>query len=355
MSNAINLIDTARECGLAENDPLILAFSPFYERAMPLVVEAATVNVTALDQVTEMKKSRDLRLKLRPVRIEADKLRKEMKEESLRTSSNIEKVAQVIIKSIAAEEERLEQQEKYAVRAEAERKARVQRDRATLLIPFGVDPSFYQLGDMPPEQFAQLLDSSRLSHESKIAAAKKAEDDRIAAEAKRAEEDKRIREENARLMRERAEQEEAARREREAAEAALAEERRKASEQARVADEKARRERDELAAKAKAEREAAEADARREYAARMKLETEKKEREAAEKRAAAEAERVRKEAEAAPDREKLLAYADAIWAVPVPSISNTVISKTLDADTKRLVEKIRKAAKSLGTEQETLI
>lgn len=354
MSNTIRLIEIAKECGLAENDPLVLAFSPFYERAVPLVIEAASVNVTALDQVTEMKKSREIRLKLRPVRIEADKLRKELKEESLRTSANIEKVAGAIIKGIAAEEERLEQQEKYAVRAEAERKAKVQRDRSALLVPFGVDPSFYQLGDMPIEQFSQLLDSSRLAHEAKIEAEQKAEADRLAAEAKRAEEDRRIREENARLAREKSEQEAAARREREAAEAAMAEERRKAAALVKAAEEKARLEREKIESEARKEREAAAAKILEESNARIKLEQEKKEREHAEMVARQEEDARRRLADAAPDKEKLRAYAAAVKAIPVPILTSAAAKKIVD-EVRRAAEKIHKAAMDLGTEQESLL
>lgn len=288
--------------------PLLDAFQPAFAEARGLIAESLKIKVTDATQVTEIKASRSLRLKLKNVRVAAEKLRKDLKEDALRQGRAIDGLANVLKYLIEPAEARLLEQEQFAERIEAERKAKLKAARTELLAPFGVDPAFYSLDEMPEATFAQLLESSRLAHEAKLEAARKAEEARIEAERKKAEEEARIRAENAKLK---AEQE---RMERERAEAD-----RKAKAELAAAEAKAKAEREAAEAKARAEREKAEAEARKEREAREKAEAELAERKRAEERERAEAQAAVKRAAKAPDREKLRAFATSLRSLSLPT------------------------------------
>jgi hypothetical protein len=315
------------------------SFAGFFRDAKSVLEKSRGIVVTDASQKLEIKLARECRLALRAIRVESDKTRKALKEESLRKGKAIDGFHNILIHLTDAEETRLEEQEKFAERQEAQRKAERKASREAALAPFGIDTTFYQLAEMSDEAWAQLLENTRAAHEAKIEAARKAEEERIRLENERLKEQERIREENARLKREAEEREaaakverarleaerkaaeEAARKEREAAEAALREVRRKneemlkaerAATDAALAEErrKAAKAAEEAAAKAKAEREA-----------REKLEQEKRDREAAELKRKQAEEAAREAAAAAPDREKFAAVASTLRAVSVPEMA----------------------------------
>jgi len=256
-----------------------------------------------------------------------------------------------IIKGLKAEEERLEEQEKFAIRAEEKRKAELTQSRKILLAPFNIDTSFYQLGDMPEATFQTLLDSTRVAHEARVAAAKKAEEDRLAAIAAKEEEDKRVRAENERLRLEAVEKEREAKAERDRVNAEREAER-------KAADEAARKEREEAEAKlaeerrvAAAERAKVEAQARAERDAREKAEAELKAKQQAEKKKAAAEEKARKKAALAPDQDKIRAVAAMIREIPMPDVKEPAAIEALKeivAGIERMAAWIEKAASTIG-------
>lgn len=320
---AVVVSETGLQGPTAES--LLLAFRPFFGKAQALVEAAAAINVTDATQVTEMKNARASRLALRAVRVEVEAARKTMKEDSLRTGRAIDGMANVLKFLIEPAENRLEEMEKFAERKEAERKAALKSGREDLLRPFGIDTSAYMLGEMKQETFAELLNATRVAHEAKVAAAQKAEVERIAAEAARTAEEKRVRDENERLRQEAV-----------AAEAARKAEREKLEAEARKEREKAEAERRAAEAKAAAERAAADKKLAEERAAREKLE-----RDAAAARAKEEAARkaqiaAEKKAARAPDKDKFLAVAAAVRGITIPAVSSleavavreTIVQKT---------------------------
>jgi len=335
------LMVIAEQNELASTDVrlLIESFAPHYQAAQDIVQQAERVHVRSATQVTEIKESRRLRLALKDVRVAADKSRKTLKEDSLRRGRAIDGMNNVLLAIIKPVEDRLAEQEKIAERQEAARMATLKMTRQEILAPFGVDASYYNLGEMPEDTFANLFDSSRLAHEARIAATRKDEEDRIAAEQARLAEEKRIREENERLRLEAVEREKVAK-----AERAMAE-------RQRAADaEKARKEREAIEARAKAEREAAEIVISREREAREKLEAERRTAAAAEqKRIDAEA-TARAKAERAPDREKLTALAAAFSSVQLPVVKSReakVAIAEITAKVKWLIDFVEVKAKSL--------
>ena len=297
-----------------------------------------------------MKLARESRLALREIRVKAEHTRKKLKEDSLRKGKAIDGIYNVLAYLIEPLEESLLQQEQFAERQETARKAFLKSTRQEALAPFGVDVSFYDLGNMPEETFAQLLENTKLAAQAKIDAAQKAESDRIAAEKLAAEqaaeaarikaakdkadadERERIRKENEKLKADaKAAQEESDRKAKEAADAA-----RKLREKTEL---KARKEREEIERKAAVERAALEKKAQEERRLREEAESKiRKQQESIAAQAAEEA-KARKKAAKAPDREKFAAFVAALRGLKIPAMS-TQEGIALAADTKPFIEKL---------------
>lgn len=290
----------ALENGLAPTSAaaLIAAYRPHFDEAHPLIEEARGITVTDATQVTAIKAARRVRLALREVRVAAEKTRKALKEDSLRTGKAIDGMNAVLKLAIEPEENRLEECEKFAERAEAARQERLRVERSDQLVALGADARQYVgLGQMPDEQWKACLHGAKLAKEERE---KAAEAERIRVAAETAERD-RLRVENERLRKEQAEK-----------------------------DAQARKEREAIEAKARAEREAAEAVARQEREAREKLEREAAAKRADEaKKAAAEAEAKRR-AELAPDADKLRALAKLVRSIEMPAVCSAEAGKYLD-------------------------
>lgn len=335
------LVKLATECNLAAPiaASIIETYTPILERAGAIAREAEGVIVTDPTQVTEIRKSRELRLKLRAERVAADKARKTLKEESLRRGQFIDAAARHVNALIEPVETRLEEQEKIAERMEAERKARLKAEREEALRPYEPATHLYQLAEMTEPQFAELLALKRKAWDDAQAAARKAEEERAAAERVRAEEEARVRAENERLKREADEREAAARAERERLEA-----------ERRAAEEANRREREEAERKAQAEREAAEAKLKAEREAREKAEAEARRVREAEARRRQEGEAAARAAAMAPDKDKVRAIAAAVRALPMPEVSSPEAQEKV----RLITEKMAMAAAWIEAQAEAL-
>ena len=307
------------------------AFLPFASRANEWAVKVATV--------TDSRIARETRLAMRRERIDLEKKHSEFKARTLAWTRAVDGSRKAISDAYDAMETQMGDIEKAEERRVAAEKAAKKAERDAALRQYGMDASYMNTGEMTDAQFLGQLDIARTAHEAKLAAAKKAEEERIAREnaeaearaekaRKDAEERERQRLENERLRKEAAEREAAAkiereklaaeraaveakaRVEREAAEAKLAEERKARAEAEAKALAERRKVEAEASAKLKAEREARE-KLEKEAAAAKKAE---QERIAAEKAAVARA-------AAAPDAAKLKAYADALEAVSLPAMA----------------------------------
>jgi hypothetical protein len=303
------------------------AFESYFQQADEWRAKALTIQITRPDQFREMKLARETRLALREIRINAEKTRKRLKEDSLRKGKAIDGIYNMLAFAVQPLEEHLLAQEQFVLRLEDERKAKLKADREAQLAPLGVDVTLYQLGEMDEATFANLLDTNRLAYHARQEAARKAEAERIERErieaeerAKReaaeAAERERIRQENERL-----------RAEKEAAEAAARAEREKAEAERREFERQAAVQRAEAEAKAKAEREA-----------RERAERELRAKQEAEAKAKADAEAAARAAAAAPDRDKLAAFAEAVRALPVPALDSE-LGKQIEATLRDQVAK----------------
>ena len=371
-SGALSVVETKLEAAIesAHLEPataqgLLATFKPLFAKAHEICATAENLRVTDATQVTEIKQARALRLALRAIRIDAEKTRKGLKEDSLRRGKAIDGVYNVLEYAVAPVEARLLEMEEFAERAEAVRKAELKATREQLLKPFGVDVTFYRLDEMNEASFSQLLSNTKAAHQAAAEAALKAESDRIAREKAEAEERDRIRIENERLKAEAIERDRIAKAERakaekaaKQAEAVLKAERERLEAVAAKEREQAAKAAQEAAAKAKAEREAAEEAARNERArlqaiadsARIaceKLEAEVKARRDAEEKRQREEEEAALRAAAAPDREKLMAFAALVRTLEVPEMS-TADGKRCAVRAAALVEDLANQIESLS-------
>jgi len=227
--------------------------------------------------------------------------------------------AKAVTAKIEPAEKRLMEMETFAERAEARRKAQLKLTRETQLCEMGVDTQFYDLANMPDQAFADLMTTSRITLEQRIAAERKAKEDAIAENNRKVEEARKMKEENERLRMEQARKDQAYA-------AQLAQQR----EESARRDEQARKEREaqeQVLAHERRTREAAEAAARKEREDRLREETARK---LAEEKARKVAEKAKWEAERAPDKEKVVAYIKAIMAVPTPVVTDAACKITLE-------------------------
>lgn len=204
--------------------------------------------------------------------------------------------------------------EKHAELLEKKRLAELQKSRVAMLSAYVDGANERDLAGMEVDVWKAYFEAKKKEFEDKVAAAKKAEEERIAKEKAEAEERERIRIENAKLKKEAEERERLAKIE---------------------ADKRAKIEAERLA-KEIAERKAREDEEKRkeaEFQAKLKAEREERERlakEIADKKEAErlEAERLeneRKAREKAPDKQKLIAFIESI-SIELP------VMKTKDAD-----------------------
>lgn len=285
-----------------------------------LIPTKETIAVTQEDQFDLMAEASDKRKALKKIRSSVENKRKELKADSLRTGQAIDSIAKRVKNAIEPAEKYLEMQEKFAELKQAEREAKLKTERVEKLLAYTDDISLYNIDSMNQEQFDALLASLKSAHEAAIEAEKKAEADRLAAAEAEKKRQAEIEAENIKLKKEA-----------EAIEAERAAERK--AEQEKL--DKIQAEKD---AEIKAEREKREA-IEAEQAAKLALESKQK----------ADAEEARREALLAPDKNKLIEFANQIDAIELPNVQNREAGKLLD-ETQDFLDRISKNLRSKAKE-----
>jgi hypothetical protein len=196
-----SLVAVAQKTGLAPESAVAISsqFQPLFDQAETWRLRVASIRVTDVSQTREMKLARESRLALREIRIEAERVRKALKADSLMRGKAIDGLYNVIEFLVSPLEKQLLEQEQFAERKEQARKDALKATREEQLRPLGVDTSVYVLAEMTDEAFNSLLVSSQIAYQAKVDAARKAEEERIARERADAVERQRIQAENARL------------------------------------------------------------------------------------------------------------------------------------------------------------
>jgi hypothetical protein len=189
-------------------------FNALFDQVEQWEARAKAIVVTDEADKRTMRLARESRLALREIRINAEKARKNLKEESLRKGKAIDGIANVIKALVVPLEEHLLEQEQFAERAQAARDATLRASRLAQLAELGADAGAYaDLATLTDETWAATLESAtlaakvreeeakRLAEEREAAAeaARKAEVERAAREQEQAAEMKRLQDEAARL------------------------------------------------------------------------------------------------------------------------------------------------------------
>jgi len=256
-------------------------------------------------------KAKELRLQYVRIRTGTAEIHKELKAFYLNGGRFVDGWKNAQLFASQEIEETLKKIENHFEILEAERKAKIKAERIAMIQPYVEDVNTFMLGEMTENAFKILFAGAKSQYEARIAAEKKAEEERQAAIKAEQERQEKIRLENIRLQKEAkakekqyAAEREKARLEQERIEKERAVERERLEKEKRDLEEKSRRERK--------ERERIEAEILAKEAARLKaIEDEKK--------AKAKAER---KAKLAPDKEKLLNFMQSINDLPRPEIKS---------------------------------
>lgn len=176
-------------------EALVRMFAPYAQQIQTLTPDAWDLTVTDEDDHAGMQNARRLRLALREIRLEAEKLRKQHKEYSLVTGRVVDWFGKQVTDPATRAEAHLEAQEKYRELREAERLAARKEERLAILRPIADDLSGYDVGAMSDEAFERLRAMLQAAHDK--AEAEAAERRRLEVEQRA--EALRLLEENERL------------------------------------------------------------------------------------------------------------------------------------------------------------
>lgn len=189
------------EQGIEKSDvgKLVEAFGGPFEEAGVILETYQNIKVTDVNDTAGMQKAREARLLLKKARTTVENSRKELKADIVKQGKAIDSVARFVKEEIEPAEQYLQLQEDFAVIAKAEAEAKLKAERVEKLMQYTDDVSLYNFETMTVEQFDNLLATLKSSHEAKLAEAKRIEDERIAKEKKDAEDREAQRQENEKL------------------------------------------------------------------------------------------------------------------------------------------------------------
>lgn len=311
MENDNQIVEIIKQNSLevTQAEKMLAPLVKFLEEAKSWEKEAKKIVVTDITQVKEMSDAKKARISLKKIRTAAEDTRKELKERSLREGKAIDGVANIIKAVIVPIEEYLEKQEKFAEIREKERKEILLRERIELLQKFNADPNLYNLKEMSPESFIELLKSIKMGFDAKNAADEKLEKERIEREEAKAIEDEKMRKENIRLKKEADEKETIRLKEKSEADEKI--------KKAEIAKKKAEAELAEKEQKEQAEKK------------RFAKESEEKEKQEVE---------TKRKAEAAPDKAKMVEFAIRIKNIQLPTVTSEESKSLVKLTQKKLLE-----------------
>lgn len=182
------LIEIVEASGLreAEAKPLLDNFGDFFVKAHKLAAKAKGIKVTDVSQVDEMQQAREIRLELKNVRVEANKVREVLKEGYLRGGKAVQDIFNDIRDITKPEEERLLEQEKFAERVKEAEEERVETERKEKLSKYMDDISVYKLHprDLSTDSFEKILASAKETYEYRKEKEAREEAERVENERK---------------------------------------------------------------------------------------------------------------------------------------------------------------------------
>jgi hypothetical protein len=177
-------IDNLIEKGLIEKtkgDYIREKFQDFTQAVEEWSEKANAIVVTDETQKEAMLEAREGRLLLKAKRIEIEKVRKSLKEQSLNEGRLIDSVAKYLTGLIEPAEKHLELQEKFIEIQDQNKRIKLKADRTELLQPYKevIDPNSIQLDLITEEAFTTILNGAKFSLENKKAEALRVEEERL--------------------------------------------------------------------------------------------------------------------------------------------------------------------------------
>ena len=325
------LITTIQDSGVEASTGKFLEeqFLPMFKEAEKWKKKALSLVVTDASQVKDMATAREARLDLKRIRVNADKKRIALKQNSLRERKAIQGVYNVIDYLITPIEVHLYKQEKFVELIEAERLAELKAKRLLELepywnfVPLGID-----LRNMKEEDYQKIFKGAKMQRQAELDKEALEEQKRFADQKAKEVEQERIRLENIQLRKD-AEAKEKEREKERLEEKKIADQKLAEEQKAWKEFEKKQKIADEKAAKA---REEASKKLAEETRLREQLENGKREaQEAIDKEIKRKADFKRSE-ELLPDKKKIIAFVELIETTPTPVLKNKdaqdMVSKT---------------------------
>lgn len=204
------VLPTSQELESQSLQNLKEVFEPLYIQAEEWRQKALACKVSDEGDVQGMKFARDSRLALRSIRTEVERRRKAAKEDSLRKGKAIDAMANTFKAAVEPIEAFLLEQEEFAIRAQAKRSDELRKNRIDLIAPYRVSV-LPDLAALSEAEFQNFLAEAKELYELRLAREKRENEERQRREEEgvKLREEDRVRLENERLKAQAAKQEEA--------------------------------------------------------------------------------------------------------------------------------------------------
>lgn len=186
MSNKIDELIATGVIEKTKGDYIKEKFQDFTQSIEEWSEKAKAIVVTDETQKELMAEAREGRLLLKAKRIEVEKVRKSLKDQSLNEGRLIDSVAKYLTGLIEPAEKHLELQEKFIEIQEQNKRIKLKDERIKLLAPYSevIDAYSIQLDLITEEAFITILNGAKLALENKKKEAERLEFERIENEKK---------------------------------------------------------------------------------------------------------------------------------------------------------------------------
>ena len=185
----------------SKSNYIIEKFSEFTTIATEWNEKANAILVTDENQLDLMLQAKEGRLLLKAIRIEIEKTRKSLKEQSLNEGRLIDSIAKSLTALVEPAEKHLDLQEKFVEIQDQKRKAELKAKRYELMLPYSevLDPQTLQLDIITEEAFLGILNYAKITLETNRKLEKEALLEREQKAQAEAEEKENLRLENEKL------------------------------------------------------------------------------------------------------------------------------------------------------------
>lgn len=185
----------------SKSDYIKEKFESFTETALEWNKKANEIVVNDETQTDLMALAKEGRLILKSKRIEIEKTRKLLKEQSLNEGRLIDAIAKHLMSIVEPAEKHLQLQENFLEIQEQKRKAELKAERYELMLPYAevLDPETLQLDIITDEAFAGILNYAKTTLEAKTESDRVAKLEKESLEKALAEEKENLRLENEKL------------------------------------------------------------------------------------------------------------------------------------------------------------